>query len=309
MTILCGTDFSPHAAQAVRVACLMARGLGQRLHLVHVLPEGPLSSGDEHRPGQTDQARQLLITEAEVLNPLGLEVVTELLNGRPDEALVERAGQLPAALIVIGAGGHSVVERWLLGSCADRTAREAPMPVLVVREALPFEEWSMHRRPLRVVVGCDVGPSSDQALAWVGTLGRIGPIELTVMRLVLPGEENSRVGLSGPGMGIRLFPAAEAALLEELRSRKTSHLGDLEARLQVIPALGRIDRHLVTAAEDLGADLVVVGSHQREGFRRWWHGSVSGGVLHAAPMSVAVVPVPPSVRPAPAYVFAGPALA
>jgi nucleotide-binding universal stress UspA family protein len=61
--------------------------------------------------------------------------------------------------------------------------------------------------------------------------------------------------------------------------------------LQVIPALGRLDRHLVAAAADLGVDLVVVGSHHREGFRRWWHGSVSSGVLGAAPMSVAVVPV------------------
>jgi nucleotide-binding universal stress UspA family protein len=287
----------------------MARGLGQRLHLVHVQPEGPLPAGDLPRPGLTDQARQLLVTEAEGLQQLGLEVVTEVLSGRPDEALVERARQLPAALIVVGAVGHSAVERWLLGSCADRTAREAPMPVLVVRQARPVEEWVTHRRALRVVVGCEVGPSSDQALAWVGTLARIGTIELTVTRLVLPGEENSRAGLSGPGMGIRLFPAAEAALLEELRSRKVSILGDLEARLQVIPALGRIDRHLVTAAEALGADLVIVGSHQREGFRRWWHGSVSGGVLHAAPMSVAVVPVPPLAGPLPEYVFAVSALA
>jgi nucleotide-binding universal stress UspA family protein len=100
-------------------------------------------------------------------------------------------------------------------------------------------------------------------------------------------------------MGISLFPAALAGLLEELRSRKASLLGDREARLQVIPALGRMDRHLVAAAEELGGDLVVVGSHQREGFRRWWHGSVSSGVLHGAPMSVAVVPVRPSTRPGP----------
>lgn len=287
----------------------MAGGLGQRLHLVHVRTDWPLPSRGQPQSDTADQARQLLSTEAEVLNPLGLEVVTELLDGVPHEALVEKARQLPAALIVIGAGGHPLVERWLVGSCADRTAREATMPVLVVREALAFEEWSKHRRPLRVVVGCDVGPSSDQALAWVGTLGRIGAIELAIMRLVRPSEENSRAGLSGPGMGVRLFPAAETALLEELKNRKASLLGDMEARLQVIPALGRIDRHLVTAAEELGADLVIVGSHQREGFRRWWHGSVSAGVLHAAPMSVAVVPAPPMAASVLEYVFAGAALA
>jgi nucleotide-binding universal stress UspA family protein len=34
-----------------------------------------------------------------------------------------------------------------------------------------------------------------------------------------------------------------------------------------------------------------VGTHQRSGARRWWHGSVSQSVLHEAPTSVLCVPV------------------
>jgi nucleotide-binding universal stress UspA family protein len=297
MTILCGTDFSPHAAQAVRVAGLIARGSGQRLHLVHVLPAGVSHPAGDSPPDETGRARQRLASEAELMAPAGFQMDTEVLNGRPDEVLVESARQLHASLIVVGAVGHHAIDRWLVGSCAERTAREAPVPALVVREARPFEEWLVNGRTFRVVVGCEAGPSSDAALAWAGTLGKIGAIELIVTRLVFPGEENRRVGAAGPGMGVTLSPAAEAGLLEELRGRTTSLLGDVKARLKVIPGLGRIDRHLVIAAEELGGDLVVVGSHQREGFRRWWHGSVSSGVLHAAPMSVAVVPVRPPGGP------------
>jgi nucleotide-binding universal stress UspA family protein len=293
MTVLCGTDFSHLATEAARVAGLIARASGQDLHLVHVLPAESLHPDTGSRPGQSGFPVDRLAWEAETLQVAGLPIVTDVMHGRPDEALVKRAGELGATLIVIGAVGHRAIDRWVLGSCADSTAREASVPVLVVRAAEPFVEWLVKGKALKVVVGFEPGPSSDGGLSWAGALGKIGPIDLVVARLVVPGEENRRRGFSGPGMGVALLPETEARLLEELGARKRSLLGDgdMAVRLQVIPALGRLDRQLVVAAEELGADLIVVGSHQREGFRRWWHGSVSGGVLHAASVSVAIVPV------------------
>jgi nucleotide-binding universal stress UspA family protein len=291
MSILCGTDFSSDATAAVRVASLLARASGQRLHLIHVLTAAVPQPGAAAPPEREGPARQRLELEAARLATLGIAVDPALLGGRPDEALVERAHAVHAELVVVGAVGHRPIERWMLGSCAERTAREAPMPVLVVREARAFEEWLRNGRALRVVVGCEAGPSSDKALEWAGTLASFGPIELHVTRMVLAGEENRRVGASGPGMGITLSADAETGLIDQLRDRTRAVLGDLTARIKVFPGFGRIDRQLVLAAEELGGDLIVVGSHQREGFRRWWHGSVSSGVLHAAPMSVAVVPL------------------
>jgi nucleotide-binding universal stress UspA family protein len=284
MTILCGTDFSPQATQAVRVAGLLADRGGQALHVAHVLRE----ESPWETPGQ---ARQALDREAERRMPPGLEPVKEVLSGLPDAALVEYARQLHVELIVIGAVGHRAIDRWLLGSCAERTAGEAPMPVLVVRKARPFEEWLVDGRALQVMVGCEEGPGADAALTWAGGLLRLGPMELVVTQLVRPDEENRRVGFSGLGMGITLCPEALARLLEMLGARQRALAGAVKARLRVIPALGRFDQALVTAAEEFGADLLVVGSHQREGLRRWWHGSVSSGVLQGAPMNVAIVPV------------------
>lgn len=284
MTILCGTDFSPLAARAATVAGLMARAGGQRLHLVHAVR--PPAVGAAPTPGD----RPRLEEEAGRLRQLGIEVTEDVLWGEPDEALVREAARVEAGLIVLGAVGHRAMDRWLLGSCAERAAREAPMPVLVIRDEKPFEEWLVRGRPLRILAGCEPGASSDAAVAWAGSLGALGPLDLVVARLVLPGPENRRAGESGPGMGLSLYPDTEAALVEELRVRTTKLLAGAPVRLQVSPAIGRLDQHLVSVAEESAADLVVVGSHHREGFRRWWQGSVSSGVLHGAPMSVAVVP-------------------
>lgn len=293
MTILCGTDFSPLASEAVRVAGFLAQRAGQGLHLAHVL-------GSESPWQTTDRAQKDLEEQAARLIPAALQPALDVLTGLPDAALVECARQLHAELIVVGAVGHRALDRWLLGSSAGRTAREAPMPVLVVRNARPFEEWLSGGRALRVMVGCEEGPGSDGALAWAGEFARLGPVELVLIQLVRPEEENRRVGFTGPGMGITLCPKALTRLLERLGARQRSLAGAVKARLEVVPTLGRFDQPMVAAAEEFGADLLVVGSHQREGFRRWWHGSVSSGVLNGAPMSVAVVPVQAAGLPGPA---------
>jgi nucleotide-binding universal stress UspA family protein len=287
VTILCGTDFSRLGVRAATVAGLMARAGNRRLHLVHALRLPAEGAG----PAPDDRAR--LAKEAGRLRELSVQVSEDILWGEPDEALVREAARIEAGLIVVGAVGHRAVDRWLLGSCAARTAREAPVPVLVVREDRPFEDWLVHGRPLRILTGCEPGASSDAAVAWAGSLGALAPLDLIVVRLVLPGPENRRVGETGPGMGLSLYPDTEVALLDELRARTTRLLGQSPVRLRVHPAFGRLDQHLVSVAEEAEADLVVVGSHHREGFRRWWHGSVSSGVLHGAPMSVAVVPFLP----------------
>ena len=56
------------------------------------------------------------------------------------------------------------------------------------------------------------------------------------------------------------------------------------------PGLGRPSEALVQLARKEAVDLVVVGTHQRAGTSKWWHGSVSQTVLHDSPSSVLCVP-------------------
>ena len=287
MRIVCGTDFSALAQQAATVAALWSRKSRGDLHLLHGLR--PLRRWDPALE------REELAREARRLQELGAVVAGwDVVAGDPDEVLIKEAARRAADLLVVGATGHRLAERMFLGSVAVRTARESPVPVLVVRGAEPFAAWLDGNRPLRVVAGFERGESALNGLRWAADLKGLGSIELTVVEVVVPGIENRRVQASGPGIGFELRPEAESQLWEELRLAVTSVIGDLPARLMIKPGLGRRDIHLVQAAEDAQAELVVVGSHQRKGFQRWWHGSVSSGVLHAAPMSVAVVPYRPA---------------
>lgn len=76
-------------------------------------------------------------------------------------------------------------------------------------------------------------------------------------------------------------------ILEETKTKLAEKLPDLVFSTEVL--LGSPESRIVETAEEMGADLIIVGSH---GYNRWERlllGSVSDSVVHHAPCSVLVV--------------------
>jgi nucleotide-binding universal stress UspA family protein len=55
-------------------------------------------------------------------------------DGCPDKAIVKLAEEIDADLIVVASHPPTIWERWLGGPLADRIARNAPCPVVIVRQ-------------------------------------------------------------------------------------------------------------------------------------------------------------------------------
>lgn len=152
-----GTDLAeaalPHLAG-------LAGTLGLRVVLVRVTP----STGEYHRyakqipSGEKAPAylrefveisenvdSEALAYLHEVKNRLrdqGLRQIDEhLLHGAPAAAIVDLARQTPHDLIVMTTHARSGVQRWVLGSVADRVVRHSGTPVLFIRpESEPSPE-------------------------------------------------------------------------------------------------------------------------------------------------------------------------
>ena len=277
--ILCGTDFSEPARAAADAATALATRLRAPLRLVHasVITASPLTQ--EH-----------LQKEAQRLREAGAVLTAEVVEGDADEVLRHSAKQHDARLIVVSSLGRRAPVRWLLGSVAERTAESAPVPTLVVRDAAPFQAWSRGERALKVFVGTDFTASSDAALRWVAELRKFGPCEVTAGFADWTPEEASRLGAHGP-VGLVGNPLVVQRILErDVKEKVTAVLGEENVRVVVQGGWGRSDSQLVGMAAEAQADLIVVGTHQRHGFSRLGKGSVSRGILHHAPMSVACVP-------------------
>ena len=142
-TVLAPTDFSGHAEKAVRYACLLAERLEARLHLLHVLsdivPLGPDPMLAPVLPPEfyTENEEQSLAQLNGLLRPdwgrpAGVEA--SIRWGDPVAEIVDYAGERAIDLVVIATHGRTGLSHALLGSVAERIVREAPCPVLTIRD-------------------------------------------------------------------------------------------------------------------------------------------------------------------------------
>jgi universal stress protein A len=140
--MLAPTDFSPHAATAVRYACSLAERLGSELHLLHVLsevvPAGPDPMFTPVMPPEyyRESEEQSLETLGRTLDPSWGRppiVRTAVVWSSSVEGIVDYAREQEIDLIVIATHGRTGLSHVLLGSVAERIVREAPCPVLTIR--------------------------------------------------------------------------------------------------------------------------------------------------------------------------------
>ncbi|MCW5558718.1 MAG: universal stress protein [Verrucomicrobiae bacterium] len=273
MQIVCGTDFSPNATEAAAVAAVLARAFADRV----VLTPARAPSADARRPsGSGTPSEAVLRAQLEVqksaLAAVGVSIETRLDSGSPVEVLKQIALPDQARMIVLSSIGQVALARVLLGSTADRVAESAPVPTLVVRSASPFTAWVQQGRALRILAAVDRSAASDSALAFVKEWIQAGPVNLMLAHVA---EDRNR------------------GLERQLAERAGTLLGESRLRLRVVPDRGAPSAALIALAGEHRADLLVTGTHQRRGVQRLWHRSVSRALLADAPMSVAVVPVPP----------------
>lgn len=300
MTILCATDLSDGGAVSVGAAAAIASRLKEDLLLVHVVehpPDGVLDEGLQW--SVKERAEEIVRREAARVHGLGVVAKHEVVTGRPDEAILKLAGTVKPRLIVLSAAGRRARPWFGIGSTAERVVRNAPAPVVVVRDPAPFEAWAAGARPLRVLVGADLSRASAAAVRWLGELRAAAPCDVVLAHAYLPLAERGRLGLPGPLFSHEPQPELEMLVLRDLLAKLGPIPGSGDVRTRMVPGMGPASDHLVRVAREESADLVLVGTHQRHGFERMWRGSVAAGVLAEATVSVACVPLASGEVPAP----------
>lgn len=290
-SIVCGTDFSQHAAQAVEAAAALARRLDEPLVLVHAVErESRTALPAELRDSLCLFERAQLHEELERLRAAKVEVIEDFRAGKPDAVLVEAAIAQHARLLVVSSHGRKPPGRWVLGSVAERAAEASPVPILVVRAAAPFTGWALGKRRLRVFVGADFSAHSEAVLRWVAWLRQLGRCDILVTYLEPTLPANGPFGMDPSPIVAEMLDRTEQLQARCFRQRVRAVLGTSRVRVRIEKGWARSDAHLIQVAREERADLIVVGTHQRHGLGRLGHLSVSRGVLHYAPMSVACVP-------------------
>ena len=216
-----------------------------------------------------DKAREVLAAGPEV------SFTAKRYTGHLVPKLLEAAEG--SSMLVVGSKGHGLVGEILRGSVSQSAARNASVPVVVIREA-------QNPASGRIVVGADGTESSARALEFSCELAQLTGDKVVALRAWHPVTVVAdRYGyMPPPSAGT--MDAAEGALGRTVDELRTSHP---EVAIESEIFYGAAERGLIDASAN--ASLVVVGSRGHTGVGETFLGSVSKDVLHKAHSPVAVL--------------------
>lgn len=278
--VIVGVDESEGAARALRWAADEAARRGWTLSAV--LAWGYLDQhwADGAPPhfeasyGEAD-ARQALdqIVRGVLGDTSGVELRT--VCDLPARALVEAASG--GDLLVLGARGLGGFRGLLLGSVSQAVLHHATVPVAVVRESRERPPG----QPERIVAAFDGSEQARHAVRFALDEGRARQAEVVVVHAWHP------VYLAmSPARALERYEEESRRLLDS--ALEGADLSGLPAPVERISRGGPPASVILEQAAD--ADLVVMGSRGRGGFRGLLLGSVASQVSHYASCPVVVVP-------------------
>lgn len=146
---------------------------------------------------------------------------------------------------------------------------------------------------MKVILATDGTSESNAAVEMVGNLAFSDGDDLlivTVIDMAVPMAFDAYAGYLPNTQEIEKIARENAeAVLDETARTVGDKLAEKRVEVGTEILIGSPESRIVEKAEDVGADLIVVGSH---GYNRWERlllGSVSDSVVHHAPCSVLVV--------------------
>jgi nucleotide-binding universal stress UspA family protein len=257
-TILVPTDGTAAAATAADVATALARRFDATIRALHVRESGTEGEGERATTAVADRGATA-----------GVAVTTAVVDaaGPIHECVLADATDHGVDCVVMGTHGRTGLHRFVLGSVAERTLRESPVPVLTVHE-----ETAVADGIDSVLVPTDGSDCAEAAAAHAVDLAAATGAALHVVHVVDAGA------LPADGSG---------AVLEALRQAGRDALDSVvdrasEADLSTVRAsvlTGAPYRAIADYADAERVDLVVQGTHGRTGFDRYLLGSVAERVV------------------------------
>lgn len=275
--ILCPTDFTPFSRRALEHAIALARPVGGEITLLHVLllPLPSIDSDDEPTwmppgPSPRSELLQQMRCFTEPADAAGLATRLVLRDGVPGDEIVRAASALDADLIVMGSHGRRGLDR-LLGSHAERVLRTAACPVLLVGSSADMTPSESPVRLQEILCAASGSEHSPETLEYAQCLAAGAGAHLTLLHVTEPGH-------------LRTPPAAPWSGRIECRP----------GQIDECTTCGSARSEILRCAKERGADLIVIGIHDRGPGVLGYLGCTSGYVARAAGCGVLTVKAMPS---------------
>jgi nucleotide-binding universal stress UspA family protein len=294
--ILVALDGSKTAEAVLPRALYLASRLKIPLELVRVADTGEFAANgspeiarllekmtaDELRRGQ-DYLRAM----AERLD--GVEVGFDVVKGRPAEVIIEKGAVDSAAVIAMATHGRSGVDRFLMGSVAEKVLRGSANPLLLVRVGKEANNAAPDGFRT-IIVALDGSELAERILPTVADLAKKLEAEILLFRAyhvpysVYTGDE-AFYAVNFEEMTASVCAEAKDYIEKKAAELRSSGL----AKVTCLAKEGLAGDEIIALGNRIPNGLIAMCSHGRSGVKRWVLGSVTETVVRHANDPVLVV--------------------
>ena len=298
--ILVIVDPTAQTHPAVEKAAILAQRFNARLELFACeTKESRAMRYSSHlaKGGSIEFITHLRAVLDEIAKPLrarGVDTCVEVTSGDPlHTQLLERTRKTSADLVVKDTHHHSLAKRTFITNTDWHLIRGCPVPLLLTKE----KPWSSS---LVIAAAVDPGHVNDKPvvldnriLDWAEALRNKLRGSLSAMHAYLPVALTAEVATGMPTMMSALTPKMMEEERADVLQRMTALCAPYGMDAQrVIVQLGVASDVIPRVAEELAADVVVMGAISRSGLERIFIGSTAERVLETLPCDVLVIKPP-----------------
>lgn len=288
MHIVVGSDLSEGSASALRWAfAYAARHEGTEVTVLHSVEaqyprfiEGPSPlQSSETLEKLRDDVREWVETTADATD-VDYDIAVE--SGRAEETLESTVEETGADWIGVGMTGRGALERFVVGSTAERLAHSPPANLAICHpDGFPWDETP------ELLLGVDFTDASRRAVALAGDLARRTGARLHIVHVVPPPTYES--------YPFDAFEAAEvddmSDLVDWLDRELDDFLAEQEEALRDVDwmsetSAGYPTEELTDYAESHDIAGIVLGTAGRSAIGNFLMGSVTRGVVKHMPCNV-----------------------
>ncbi|MGH7809409.1 MAG: universal stress protein [Candidatus Binatia bacterium] len=218
----------------------------------------------------------------------GSKVSCTVERGKPADAIIERAAADKGTLIAMATHGRSGVNRWVMGSVAEKVLRGSESTMFLVRadEESAAKGTAMIRS---IVVPLDGSELAESVLPSVVEIAKSLDLEVILCRVY----ELAASAYYGSEDYLPNYDEMLVNLKKEVEDYLTDKAGALKqaglARVSWIAMAGSGADEIVRYSHEHPDALIAMCTHGRSGVRRWVLGSVTERVVRHAGDPVLVV--------------------
>jgi|Deesub1362B_J571_1020462.scaffolds.fasta_scaffold00641_11 nucleotide-binding universal stress UspA family protein len=279
--IIWATDFSDESKEALEYAELFAKSFDASLLALHVIPDfspilyntSILIKGELLK--KIDELKKIARKKLLIIEKgKDIKIKNIVLEGNPPDKIIEVAQNKKANLIVIGKRGLSIIEKFFIGSVANRVLRTSHVPVLITK--------MRGKKPQirRILVPTDLSSREEIERKYAWEIAKVFNADITLLHVL---------ELHGYDFPPKVLDGLLEAIYKEFQKKKKEEKEKIKIKEEIYRAVNAAVG-IVDFANTHNYDLIVMSTYTQSKFQRFFLGSTTEKVISYTSIPIFVIP-------------------